>query len=100
MMLVEGVQRNVFHAWVIRTLWGRFAHWYSLWSLEDPENSRVVLSSAWEEWVKATERAALTARQARFSRRESRENLSFSENVRRVTCPGIRRYSPEYGTEI
>ena len=59
MMLVEGVQRNVFHAWVIRTLWGRFAHWYSLWSLEDPEMSRVVLTSAWEELVKASERVAL-----------------------------------------
>ncbi|TFK87220.1 hypothetical protein K466DRAFT_599667 [Polyporus arcularius HHB13444] len=47
-----GPQRVLFHLWVYRTLWGRYCHWESLWSLEDPAKAGAVIAAAGDDLVR------------------------------------------------
>ncbi|RPD59325.1 hypothetical protein L226DRAFT_617302 [Lentinus tigrinus ALCF2SS1-7] len=45
---VEMYQQTAFHVWVYRTLWGRYRHWESLSSLEDPAKAKAVVVATLE----------------------------------------------------
>ncbi len=57
------VGRVLFHLWVYRSLWGRYRHWKSLWSLEDPVKAKAVVEAA----VDAHDAEAEKARKRKYS---------------------------------